>query len=102
MVITGQGITNVLATMQLRSHLFSKFHVNEPLPLVIPLVLGVYIYFIFFSTRSLILHLHSLSFITHAGGIPKARLLVQVTEIHCVTVKGRSYGTQVTCGANAG
>lgn len=35
---------NVLATMQLTSHLFSNFYVNTSLPLVIPLVLCVSIY----------------------------------------------------------
>lgn len=44
MVIIGQGTMNVLATMQLTSHLFSNFCVNMSLPLVIPLVLYVSIY----------------------------------------------------------
>lgn len=95
---------SVLATMHLTSHLFSNFHVNMPLSLVIPLVLCVciYIYILFFSSQSLILHPYFLSFIMCAGGIPGTRLLIQVMEIHWVTVKDRNCGTQVTSDANAG
>lgn len=40
---------NVLAAMQLTSHLFSNVHANMSLPLVIPLVFWVSTY-LFFST----------------------------------------------------
>lgn len=100
MVMTGQGTMNVLATMQLTSHLFSNFHANMSLPLVVLLLLRVYISFLLHlepDPAPLLLELRHTCWRD-----PGARLLIQVTEAHCVTVKDRSCGTQVPCGANAG